>query len=225
MRIGVASTSVERIVVGAAAASDMGRPLLRLGHLQSCRTMRTTSDLDRIAREGSRLLLGVARLGDRDLRGWWKSSAMDADVGQFVLGNTFPRTGRLAGAELLVLSAARRHRQVIDRPNAVHLFSDRLRFHRWTQAWLAEQKTGVVDEVIGELEAWTDPSMAVTTLSEWIGVPMPAGEAVAGAVSLGRVPATVLVDAEGRLGLARSMAACYLAMVEFTPPYVNVSEK
>lgn len=148
---------------------------------------------------------------------------MDADVGRFVLGNTFPRTGRLAAAELLVLSAVRRHQQVLDRPNAVHLFSDRLRFHRWTTAWLAEQKTGVVDEVIDDLEAWTEP-LAVETLGDWVDPPAPAGEPVAGALSLGRVSSSLLADPEALLGLARSMAACYLAMDDFTPPYVNVSE-
>ncbi|HUP73017.1 MAG TPA: BrxE family protein [Acidimicrobiales bacterium] len=186
--------------------------------------MRTTTELDRIARDGCRLLLGVARLGDRDIRGWWRSSAMDRDVGRFVLGNTFPRTARLAGAELVVLSAARRHRQVLERPNAVHLFSDRLHFYRWTTAWIAEQKTGVVDQLIDELEAWTDADVASAALADWVGVPPPSAETVAGALNLGRIPASDLDDPERVLILARSMAACYVTMSEFSPPYVNVSE-
>lgn len=186
--------------------------------------MRTTTELDRIASDGCRLLLGVARLGDRDLRGWWRSSAMDRDVGRFVLGNTFPRTARLAGAELVVLSAARRHRQVLDRPNAVHLFSDRLHFHRWTTAWLAEQKTGMVDCSIDEVEAWTDVGVASDALAHWVGVSPPTAEAVAGAFSLGRIPASDLDDPERALALARSLAGCYVTMSEFSPPYVNVSE-
>jgi hypothetical protein len=183
-----------------------------------------TPQLDRIATEGCRLLLGVARLGDRDLRGWWNSSAMDNEVGQFVLSNTFPRTARLVGAELALMSAARRHSQVLDRPNAIHLFSDRMHFHRWTKAWLSEQKTSVVDGVVGEIEGWSDVDAASKTLAEWAGVATPLSEAVVGALNLGRVPSSELKEPERELDLARRFASCYATMDQFTPPYVNVSE-
>lgn len=181
--------------------------------------------LDRIATEGCRLLLGVARLGGSDLRGWWNSSAMDPEVGGFVLGNTFPRTARLVGAELLLLSASRRHRQVLDRSNAIHLFSDRMPFHRWTKAWLAEQKTATVDEAVEEIEAWTDLRSATRSLRTWIGEVVPEPTAVVGALNLGRRSASQLSDPIQGLDLVKLFAACYTTMDQFTPPYVNLGEE
>ena len=173
--------------------------------------------------EGCRLLLGVARLGDRDLRGWWRSSAMDVDVGRFVLHNTFPRTGRLAAAELLVLSATRRHRQVLDRPNALHLFSERLHFARWTQAWLAEQKTAGASTVIDELESWSDVETATSSLRRWIGdLDPPTAEPVVGAVNLGRLPESELEAPTQLLEVAKQLAYQFLTMTEFEPPYLNI---
>jgi hypothetical protein len=182
-------------------------------------------ELEQVEFEGCRLVLGVARLGDRDLRGWWKSSAMDVEVGQFVLANTFPRTGRIAGAELLLLSAARRHQQVLDRPNALHLFSEQLMFHRWTKAWLGEQKMGVAADVIGELESWSDTDVASNALRRWVARDAPSGESVFGAVNLGRIQAGELADRTFLLHVARMMAACYVEMVDFVPPYFNVGSK
>jgi len=55
-----------------------------------------------------RLVVAVARLGEADLAGWWRSHGLDS-VGEYVLPDLFPRTAIVAGAELAVLSAAKRH--------------------------------------------------------------------------------------------------------------------
>lgn len=182
------------------------------------------SAVDSVVLEGCRLLLGVARLGDRDLYGWWRSSAMDPDVGRFVLGNAFPRTGRIVSAELLVLSASRRHDQVIDRRNAVHLFSERLGFLQWTRAWLSEQKTGGVSELITELEGWTSATDAAAQIAEWSSSELPKGEDAVGAISVGRLSPSVLNDPVSALGIARKLAAGYVQSADFRPPFFNVGE-
>ena len=55
--------------------------------------------------EAVRLVLGVARLGEADLRGWWNCHGLDKE-GSFVLKRAFPRTWQPAALELDVLSAA-----------------------------------------------------------------------------------------------------------------------
>lgn len=71
------------------------------------------------------LLLGVARLGEAGLRGWWQSHGLDQAV-QYVLGGSLPRTWRCAALELAIASAKRRHEETLGRPTALHLFSDEL---------------------------------------------------------------------------------------------------
>jgi hypothetical protein len=183
-----------------------------------------TNPVDSVALEGCRLLLGVARLGDRDLHGWWRSSAMDTDVGGFVLGNAFPRTGRIVAAELLILSASRRHAQVIDRRNAVHLFSERLGFLQWTRAWLSEQKTGEINQLIAELEGWTSATEAAEQIANWASSEFPKGEDAGGGFSVGRVPSAVLNDPFSALVIARKLAAGYAQSADFRPPFFNVGE-
>ena len=87
-----------------------------------------------------RLVLGVARLGENDLQGWWQGHAMDR-TGQYVLSGMFRRTWRSAALELDMAAATRMHNELLRRPTALHLFSDLLPFRRWAVSWLAEQKT------------------------------------------------------------------------------------
>lgn len=177
-----------------------------------------------VAFEGARLLLGVARLGDGDLMRWWNSAALDPVIGGFILSNTFPRTGRVAGAELLLLSAARRHRQILSRQNAVHLYSELMPFHCWTRAWLAEQKTVGTEEVLAELESWHDVDTARERLREWTGPPTQ-GQRLAGAIELGRLEDSELDDVQLLLDRARRLAACYIDMEALTPAYFNLSPR
>jgi hypothetical protein len=192
--------------------------------------MLAATDLDQVALEGARLLLGVARLGDGDLRRWWNSSALDPDVGGYIVPSTFPRTGHVAAAQLLLLSAERRHRQAVPRANAVHLFSDLLPFHRWTWSWLAAQKSrSETDPLVAELEGWRDDTAAAIRLAEWAGA-RGDGEAVAGIVDLGQISEDELGvpgrpgDPLALLGRARQLAAWYVDMApsSLTPPLFNV---
>ena len=58
-----------------------------------------------------RLVLGVARLGEKDLRGWWKGHAIDR-TGRHVLSNMFYRTWKPTALELDVAAASRMHREL-----------------------------------------------------------------------------------------------------------------
>lgn len=113
-----------------------------------------------------RLVLGVARLGEADLAGWWSSQGMNPAV-HFTLAG-FRRTSKVVGAELTVLSATRRHRQILPRETAVHLFSPYLPFAGWTRAYLAEQKTSGDSPVIDELRGWLTVDVARSQLRGWL---------------------------------------------------------
>lgn len=58
--------------------------------------------------DAARQVVAVARLGEADLAGWWRSHGLD-DVGEYLLPDLFPRTAVIADAELALLSAAKRH--------------------------------------------------------------------------------------------------------------------
>ncbi len=102
-----------------------------------------------------KLVLGIARLGEADLTGWWSTHGLDR-VGRYVLERSFRRTWRPAALELDVESAKRRHDDATaGRRTMFHLFSDELPFRRWTTSWLAEQKTAAEQSVLfDDLEAW-----------------------------------------------------------------------
>lgn len=175
--------------------------------------------------ELARLLLGVARLGDGDLCGWWRSNLMDPDVGPFTLGNAFPRTSRIAAAELLLLSAARRHDHVVDRAHVLHLFSPTLRARRLVAGWLAEAKSGPrppqVDELLLELRSWRDVEVGWEALRSWVGpdAVQVAAEGVerTGVVELAEVTNDDLEDDEAMVQLIREMAAAYIGRAQLVP--------
>lgn len=112
-----------------------------------------------------RLVMGVARLGEADLQAWWSSQGLNPAV-EFALSG-FRRTKQVVGAELALLSATRRHAQVLPRENAVHLFSPHLQVAGWTRAYLAELKSAEPSELVSELRAWRDVDTAINTLSNW----------------------------------------------------------
>ena len=115
---------------------------------------------------GIRLVLGVARLGEADLAGWWSSQGLNPAV-RFALAG-FRRTGKVLGAELALLSAERRHRQLLPRASAVHLFSPHLPCLGWAQADLAEQKSAGPSSLLDELSAWSTVEEAVAALRAWV---------------------------------------------------------
>ncbi|MCZ7537845.1 MAG: BrxE family protein [Acidimicrobiia bacterium] len=92
--------------------------------------------------ETLRLVLAVARLGEVDLKGWWRSHGVDRS-GSFVLRRAFPRSWAAAGLELDLLSATRRHADALSRRStALHLFSDELPFRHWASAGVVRQLDG-----------------------------------------------------------------------------------
>ncbi len=171
----------------------------------------------------TRLVLGVARLGEVDLRGWWSSHGLDRS-GSFVLKRAFPRTWQSAALELDVLSARRRHASALsERRTALHLFSDELPFNRWAAAWLSEQKaTSEVDPLFAELASW-DLAVAGTRLREWAGEEV-VGEAVGDGLFLGRLNRSDLDDESALLTVAARLSAAYLGLEgHFKAPYFDVA--
>jgi hypothetical protein len=167
------------------------------------------------------LVLGVARLGEVGLRGWWQSHGLD-QAGRYVLGSAFPRTWRSAALELAVASAKRRHDDMLGRPTALHLFSDELPFRRLATAWLAEGKTGGDTSRIDELVSWTTDT-AVAALRASTGEP-PTGEIVGPALLLGRLAQGELEDPDTLVSAAKRLAAGYLDQSqELRPPYFDLA--
>jgi hypothetical protein len=168
------------------------------------------------------LVLGVARLGEVDLAGWWSTHGLDR-VGRYVLARSFPRTWRSAALELDIESAARRHADATaDRRTALHLFSDQLPFRRWTASWLAEQKTAVEpDPRFDELAAW-ELSTARSAMSDWTGGP-PRAEVVGDGLLLGTLTRSEIEDSEAIGPVARLLAGAYLALEDrFLAPYFDL---
>ncbi len=171
-----------------------------------------------------RLVLGIARLGENDLRGWWKGHALDR-TGQYVLSSMFRRTWRPAALQLDVTAAARMHDELLGRSTALHMFSDSLPFRRWATAWLAEQKTTEVpSELLPTMETW-DAEQAVAALGDWCGpVELPQGEALGNGLLLGRLPSTDLDDPAILLQTARVLCASYLDQDgTLRPPYFDLA--
>jgi hypothetical protein len=169
-----------------------------------------------------RLVLGVARLGEADLAGWWGSHGLDS-VGRYVLRRAFRRTWQVAALELDILSATRRHDEAADgRATALHLFCDELPFRRLASSWLADQKVhGERSSVFAELESWT-LGEARASLLRWAGCE-PAPEVVGHGLLLGELSPAELRDEEVLLSSARLLAACYpLVGSPFRVPYFNL---
>ena len=86
-------------------------PWLWFSHYYAVGTMTIGSTVERPAlKETVKLVLGVARLGEVDLAGWWGSHGLDR-VGRYVLSRSFRRTWQVAALELDILSATRRHNE------------------------------------------------------------------------------------------------------------------
>lgn len=170
-----------------------------------------------------RTVLGVARLGEADLRGWWSCHGLDR-AGSFVLQRAFPRTALAAGLELDLLSARRRHEDALaGRASALHLFSDVLPFRRQASAWLSEQKTAAVpDPLLAELADW-DLSSAEASLRGHGGV-VEAPQVLADGLRLGEVRRSDL-DSDTQLSsVACCLAAAYAELGDtFRAPYFDLT--
>lgn len=171
-----------------------------------------------------RLVLGVARLGENDLRGWWKGHAMD-HTGQYVLSGMFRRTWRPAALELDTAAASRMHEELLGRSTALHLFSDLLPFRRWATGWLAEQKTALEpDPLLSIFEGWSTRD-STDTMRTWCGAGKQAqGEALGDGLFLGRLTSSEVVDAGTLQTTARRLAAAYLDQTgPLRPPYFDLA--
>ena len=170
------------------------------------------------------LVLGIARLGENDLRGWWNGHALDR-TGQYVLSSMFRRTWQPAALQLDVSAATRMHDELLGRSTALHVFSDGLPFRRWAIAWLGEQKTteGVAD-LLTTLETWS-ADQAVSALRSWAGgIDPPHGESLGNGLLLGRLSSADLEDHGVLLQTARLLCVSYLDQTAvLRPPYFDLA--
>lgn len=151
----------------------------------------------------------VSRLGDTDMRGWWRSHGMDA-TGEYVLADLFPKTWEVAGAEISVLSAAKRHHDVLpQRRNVVHLFGEPFPAFREATAWLAELKTGGSGALLGALRSLTATD-AKSELTALLGE-SPSGERIGDTIRLGALSSDALADRRSLETAGRALAAAYVA--------------
>lgn len=169
-----------------------------------------------------RLVLGIARLGEADLAGWWSTHGLDS-AGRWVLARAFRRTWRSAALEIDVESAARRHdTATAGRETALHLFSDELPFRRWAASWLAEQKTASqTSSLFDDLASW-DLDVARASIADWSGSP-PSVEAIGEGLRLGTLKRAEIEDIDALVRVARLLAAAYGAIDHsFRVPYFDL---
>jgi len=173
----------------------------------------TSSDLAGILRT----VLLVVRLGEADRRGWWGTQSFGA-AGRVVLKQRLPRTWRMAAVELDIAAATNRHNEVIDRPNAVHLFSDNWPVRRWASSWVAEQKTAdPAADVFEELETVSQDAL----LSE-LGASGWEANGEAAAVRVGDVREADLESPDSLGPLVARLGAVYAGADRFVVPYLEV---
>ena len=181
----------------------------------SVRSETGAEELNRIVRT----VALVARLGEMDCRGWWGTRSFGA-AGRVVLKQRLPRTWRMAALELDIAAAGNRHNDVIDRPNAVHLFSDNWPARRWASAWVAEQKTATPpDSLFEELE---------TASIEWLvadlGEPLRRLDTSSRAVRVGSISRAELGFPATVANAVAELAAAYAGLKGgFAVPYLEVT--
>ena len=167
----------------------------------------------------TRALLSVARLGEVDARGWWGTRSFGA-AGRVVLKQRLPRTWRMAAIEIDIAAASNRHNEIIDRRNAVHLFSDNWPVRRWASAWVAEQKTAESPDPLFEgLETVSVEELVSTLGATDAKVPRVDGRAVrVGSVSVGDLDSPSALTPH-----VAELAAVYAQLGEqFAVPYLEV---
>jgi hypothetical protein len=171
----------------------------------------------------SRRVVAVARLGEADLANWWRSHGLDA-VGDYLLPDLFPRTATIAGAELAVLSASKRHADALpDRDDVVHLFGEPFPAFVGALAWLAELKTGGDQSFLNALRGWASPDAGHNALAGLTGE-APPGERIVGTLRLGKIATEALADPERVEAAARSLAAAYVGQgPDLAVPYYDLA--
>jgi len=173
--------------------------------------------------QGALVVVAVARLGESDLAGWWRSHGLDG-VGEYVLSDLFPRTATIAGAELAVLSAAKRHADALpNRDDVLHLFGEPLPAFAEALAYLAELKTGGDQSFLDELRSWESRDAGGEALAALTG-DAPPGERIGNTTRLGRLTADALADPEQAEAAARALAAAYVSQDgDLAVPYYDLA--
>jgi hypothetical protein len=125
----------------------------------------------------------------------------------------------MAAVELDIAAAANRHNEVIDRPNAVHLFSDNWPVRRWACSWVAEQKTADPPaDLFEELESISNDALASALSGSG---PDTAGSGTA--VRVGEVRVADLESAASLAPLVAQLASAYASADRFVVPYLEVA--
>jgi hypothetical protein len=162
-------------------------------------------------------VLAVVRLGDADQLGWWRSHSLD-ETGEYVLAHAFPSTWMATGVELAMESARIRHDVALDRPTALHLFSDYLPFHRLLRAWLIERKLERDPEPL----LWLREA-SVDDLRDALGTPATGGERRGNGLYLGEVSHDSLGEESVVQELLLRLTSAYAAVSDdFVAPYVDL---
>lgn len=171
----------------------------------------------------AQLVVAVARLGEADLAGWWRSHGL-AGVGEYLLPDLFPRTATIAGAELAVLSAAKRHVDALpDRDDVVDLFGEPFPAFASALAWLAELKTGGDQCFLEALRSWGSTEAAHDALRGLTGE-APPSERLGATLRLGTLSRDAFDDAEQVQDVARSLAAAYVGQgQDLAVPYYDLA--
>ena len=127
----------------------------------------------------------------------------------------------MAAVELDLASAANRHNDIIDRPNAVHLFSDRWPVRRWAAAWVAEQKTeDEPSEIFEQLETAT-----LDAIEDHLRIDKkPRVESLGDALRVGAIDRLLLEDPGVVAVAVRTLAAAYVGLGTFAAPFLEVTD-
>jgi hypothetical protein len=168
------------------------------------------------------LVLAVSRLGELDFRGWWRTHAF-SQAGRYTLGRLFRRTWAATAFEVNILSAVRRHDEILERPTALHLFSDQLPFRRSATAWLAEVKSGMESDLIQDLASLNLDTLVdrIKTLAADARPHKP--KVVASALHLGNLKSEDLKDESALGAAAKKLAYAYIDQnSDFRPPYFDL---
>lgn len=173
------------------------------------------------------LVLAVARLGEADLAGWWRSNGLSA-VGDYMLDDLFPRTAAAAGAEIALWSAASRHRDLLPaRTDLFHLFAATAQPFRHANEWLAECKSRrAATDLLTELRSWRTRERAELAITDLLGgSAVGDGERIGATIRLGVLDADDLVDDERCEFAARRLAAAYIdqARDDLAVPYFDLA--
>ncbi len=127
----------------------------------------------------------------------------------------------MAAVELDLASATNRHNDVIDRPNAVHLFSDRWPVRRWATAWVAAQKTeDEPSEIFEFLESATLGAIEADLRAE----KKPKVESLGDALRVGTIERPLLGDHAAVADAVRTLVAAYIGLETFAAPFLEVTD-